>query len=68
MMDMQKKAQQLKVDCRCLRGPRGILYTEALENGLEIKLRGVHKLGRPGDGTIGRWHWENWSYRRRSSC
>ena len=44
-----------------LRGPRGILYTEALENGLRDKIKEVYtKLGRPEDGTIGRWHWENW--------
>jgi len=44
-----------------LRGPRALLYTEALENGLRDKIKEVYKkLGRPEDGTIGRWHWENW--------
>ncbi len=43
------------------RGPRGLLFTEALENGLRKNITQVYeKLGRPEDGTLGRWHWENW--------
>jgi len=43
------------------RGPRGLLLTEALENGLRGNIEEVYKiLGRPEDASLGRWHWENW--------
>jgi hypothetical protein len=43
------------------RGPRGLLLTEALENGLRANVEEVYKiLGRPDDASLGRWHWENW--------
>lgn len=44
-----------------LRGPRGILVTEALEDGIRKNIQKTYEiLGRPQDGTLGRWHWENW--------
>lgn len=43
------------------RGPRGILLTEMLEDGLRPNIQKTYELlGRPDDGTLGRWHWENW--------
>ncbi len=43
------------------RGPRGLLFTEALENGLRKNITQVYEtLGRPEDASLGRWHWENW--------
>jgi hypothetical protein len=43
------------------RGPRGILLTEMLEDGLRPNIQKTYELlGRPEDGTLGRWHWENW--------
>tara|TARA_R100000329_G_scaffold51120_1_gene47207 strand:+ start:241 stop:2682 length:2442 start_codon:yes stop_codon:yes gene_type:complete len=43
------------------RGPRGILLTEALEDGLRKNIQQTYEiLGRPQDASLGRWHWENW--------
>lgn len=42
-------------------GPRGLLLTEALEDGLRSNIKETYNiLGRPDDATLGRWHWENW--------
>ena len=44
-----------------MRGPRGLLTTEALEVGLRNNIKETYDiLGRPQDATLGRWHWENW--------
>ena len=44
-----------------MRGPRGLLTTEALEDGLRNNIKETYDiLGRPQDATLGRWHWENW--------
>jgi hypothetical protein len=43
------------------RGPRGILLTEALEDGIRKNIQKTYEiLGRPQDASLGRWHWENW--------
>lgn len=43
------------------RGPRGILLTEAIEDGLRKNIQKTYEiLGRPQDASLGRWHWENW--------
>ena len=42
-------------------GVRGILIYETIERQLEGKIKDLYsKLGRPGDGSIGRYHWETW--------
>lgn len=42
-------------------GPRGLLLTEALEDGLRANIEETYNiLGRPDDASLGRWHWENW--------
>ena len=42
------------------RGPRGLLITEMLEDGLRKNINEVYNiLGRPEDASLGRWHWEN---------
>ena len=42
-------------------GPRGLLLTEALEDGLRGNIEETYRiLGRPQDASLGRWHWENW--------
>jgi hypothetical protein len=42
-------------------GARGILVYEAIERGLEGKIQQMYtELGRPQDGSIGRYHWETW--------
>jgi len=44
-----------------MRGPRGLLTTEALEDGLRNNIKETYDIvGRPQDATLGRWHWENW--------
>ena len=44
-----------------MRGPRGLLTTEALEDGLRNNIKETYDIiGRPKDATLGRWHWENW--------
>ena len=43
------------------RGPRSVVITEALEDGLRKNVEETYKiLGRPEDASLGRWHWENW--------
>ena len=43
------------------RGPRGLLITEMLEDGLRKNINEVYNiLGRLEDASLGRWHWENW--------
>lgn len=42
-------------------GARGILVYEAIERGLEAKIKQFYTdLGRPQDASIGRYHWETW--------
>jgi hypothetical protein len=42
-------------------GVRGILVYEAIERGLEAKIKQFYTdLGRPQDASIGRYHWETW--------
>jgi len=42
-------------------GARGILVYEAIERGLETKIKQFYTdLGRPQDASIGRYHWETW--------
>jgi len=42
-------------------GPRGLLLTEAIEDGLRANIKETYNiLGRPEDASLGRWHWENW--------
>lgn len=44
-----------------MKGPRGLLVTEALERGLSASVREAYqRMGRPEDGTLGRFHWESW--------
>lgn len=44
-----------------LSGPKGLARYEAIERGLNDVLPGVYeRLGRPGEGSVGRYHWESW--------
>ncbi len=44
-----------------LGGPRGLLVTEQLEDGLENSVKQAYDIiGRPEDASIGRMHWETW--------
>jgi hypothetical protein len=44
-----------------LGGPRGLLVTEALEDGLSPVVREAYEMvGRPEDASVGRMHWETW--------
>lgn len=44
-----------------MRGPRGLLLTEALEDGLRTNVQEAYRLvGRDGDASLGRFHWETW--------
>ena len=44
-----------------LKGPRGLLLTEALEDGLNDTVKQAYTMvGRPEDASIGRMHWETW--------
>jgi hypothetical protein len=43
------------------RGPRGILVTRMLENGMRKNVDKAYELvGRPKDASLGRFHWETW--------
>ena len=43
------------------RGPRGILVTRMLENGMRKNINKAYELvGRPNDASLGRFHWETW--------
>ena len=43
------------------RGPRGILTTRILEDGMRKNVQKAYELaGRPEDASLGRWHWETW--------
>ena len=45
-----------------LAGPRGLLVTEALEDGLIEPLRRAYEIiGRPEDASLARMHWETWN-------
>jgi hypothetical protein len=42
-------------------GPRGLMITEMLENGLAKTVTEAYRLiGRPQDASLGRMHWETW--------
>ena len=42
-------------------GPRGLMLTEMLENGLGDSVNEAYRLlGRPEDASLGRMHWESW--------
>jgi hypothetical protein len=44
-----------------MRGPRGLLLTEALEDGLRNNVAEAYRLvGRERDASLGRFHWESW--------
>lgn len=44
-----------------MRGPRGMLLTEALEDGLRDNVAEAYRLvGREKDASLGRFHWETW--------
>jgi hypothetical protein len=44
-----------------MRGPRGMLVTEALEDGLRGNVAEAYRLiGREQDASLGRFHWESW--------
>ena len=44
-----------------LGGPRGLLLTEAMEDGLRGPVQQAYEMvGRPQDASIGRMHWETW--------
>ena len=44
-----------------MRGPRGLLVTEALEDGLRKNVQEAYRaIGREGDASLGRFHWETW--------
>ena len=44
-----------------LGGPRGLMVTEMLENGLKDSAKKAYEMiGRPQDGSLGRMHWETW--------
>jgi len=43
------------------RGPKGILVTRMLENGMRKNINKAYELvGRPNDASLGRFHWETW--------
>jgi hypothetical protein len=43
------------------RGPRGLFVTEIMEEAIRPNVREAYRqLGRPQDGTLGRFHWETW--------
>ena len=43
------------------RGPRGVLFTEMLENGMRPNVQKAYEMvGRPQDASLGRFHWETW--------
>lgn len=45
-----------------LAGPRGLLVTEALEDGLIEPVRRAYEIiGRPEDASLARMHWETWN-------
>jgi hypothetical protein len=42
-------------------GPRGLLVTESLEDGLSTVVQQAYDMiGRPQDASVGRMHWETW--------
>jgi hypothetical protein len=42
-------------------GPPGLMITEAMEDAIRPNVREAYRiLGRPDDGTLGRFHWETW--------
>jgi hypothetical protein len=42
-------------------GPRGLLITESLEDGLSTVVQQAYDIiGRPQDASVGRMHWETW--------
>jgi hypothetical protein len=42
-------------------GPRGLMITEMLENGLADTVKEAYRLlGRPKDASLSRMHWESW--------
>jgi len=44
-----------------MRGPRGMLLTEALEDGLRKNVSEAYRIiGREQDASLGRFHWESW--------
>ncbi len=44
-----------------MRGPRGLLLTEALEDGLRGNVAEAYRMiGREQDASLGRFHWESW--------
>lgn len=44
-----------------MRGPRGLLVTEALEDGMRDNVAEAYRLiGREQDASLGRFHWETW--------
>ena len=44
-----------------LSGPRGLLVTESMEDGLSDSVQKAYEMiGRPQDASIGRMHWETW--------
>jgi len=46
---------------KILVGPRGLMLTEMLENGMGDTVSQAYRMiGRPQDGSIGRMHWETW--------
>jgi hypothetical protein len=46
---------------KILGGPRGLMITEMLENGLRDSAKKAYEMiGRPQDGSLGRMHWETW--------
>lgn len=43
------------------KGPRGLLVTEALEDGLRPNIQKAYDMvGRSQDASLGRFHWESW--------
>ena len=43
------------------KGPRGLLVTEAMEDAMRPNIQSAYEMiGRPQDGTLGRFHWESW--------
>jgi len=43
------------------RGPRGLFFTEALEDGIRPNVIEAYRIaGRPEDASLGRFHWETW--------
>ena len=42
-------------------GARGLLVYEAIEQSLQSRISALYnRLGRPQDGSVGRYHWETW--------